>query len=84
MLVVFASVIGWQVWKLHLYNNAVREAKAAGFQWWCNDTISLIRQDWHNALKMETWGEHPANLTWEKSATFAATAKYFTDSVPRI
>ncbi len=46
------------MWNVHAYNNAVREAKAAGFEWKCDDAISLIRQDWHNALKKETWGAH--------------------------
>ena len=58
LIVLFLGGIGWQVWKLHLYNNAVREAQEAGFTWKCDDAISLIRQDWHNALKKETWGEH--------------------------
>jgi len=58
LIVVFLGGIGWQVWKLNAYNNAVREAKAAGFTWRCEDTFSLIRQDWHNALKKETWGLH--------------------------
>ena len=58
LIVVFLGGIGWQMWKLHLYNNAVREAKEAGFEWECEDTISLIKQDWRNALKKETWGAH--------------------------
>ena len=65
MVGVFATLIGWQMWELHLYNAAVREAKEAGFIWKCDDTISLIRQDWHNALKKETWGEHPRVLKME-------------------
>ena len=58
LIVLFLAVIGWQMWKLNAYNNAVREAKEARFGWTCDDAISLIRQDWHNALKKETWGEH--------------------------
>ena len=58
LIVVLLGGMGWQMWKLNLYNNAVREAKEAGFRWECDDAISLIRQDWHNALKKETWGEH--------------------------
>ena len=50
------------MWKIHLYNNAVREAKEAGFRWTCDDAFSLIKQDWHNALKKETWGAHPRVL----------------------
>ena len=62
LIVLFLGGIGWQMWKLHLYNNAVREAKEAGFEWRCEDTLSLIKQDWHNALKKETWGAHPRVL----------------------
>ena len=58
LIVLFLGGIGWQMWKLNAYNNAVREAKEAGFIWKCDDAISLIRQDWHNAFKKETWGEH--------------------------
>ena len=58
MVIALIAVIGWQMWKLNAYNNAVREAKEAGFRWSCIDPISLIRQDWHNAFKKETWGEH--------------------------
>ena len=46
------------MWSIHKYNAAVREADEAGFAWECTDTISLIRQDWRNALKKETWGAH--------------------------
>jgi len=62
LLVVFLGGIGWQMWKFNAYNNAVREAKEAGFEWVCDDAFSLIRQDWHNALKKETWGKHPRVL----------------------
>ena len=58
LIVLFLGGIGWQMWKINAYNNAVREAKEAGFTWQCEDTISLIRQDWRNAFKKETWGEH--------------------------
>ena len=65
LIVFFLGVIGWQVWKLNAYNNAVRQAKEAGFTWECDDTFSLIKQDWHNALKKETWREHKRVL-WMK------------------
>jgi len=38
------------------------EAKLAGFYWKCTDPITLIRQDWHNALKKETWSAHEREL----------------------
>ncbi len=62
LIVLFLAVIGWQMWKLNAYNNAVREAKEAGFRWRCKDTLSLIRQDWRNALKKETWAAHRREL----------------------
>ena len=55
LIVVILGGIGWQMWKLHAYNNAVREAKAAGFTWTSFDPLTLIRQDWRNALEKETW-----------------------------
>ena len=58
LIVLFLGGIGWQMWKLNAYNNAVREAEEAGFEWERDDALSLIRQDWHNALKKETWGAH--------------------------
>jgi hypothetical protein len=62
LIVLFLGGIGWQVWKLNAYNNAVRQAKEAGFTWECDDTFSLIKQDWHNALKKETWGANYRGL----------------------
>ena len=62
LIAIFLGVVGWQMWKLNAYNNAVRQAQEAGFQWKCDDAINLIRQDWHNALKKETWGAHPREL----------------------
>jgi len=56
MVAAFASAIVWQMWELHLYNAAVREAVEAGFIWECEGTLSLIWEDWRNALKKETWG----------------------------
>ena len=62
MVAAFASAIGWQMWELHLYNNAIREAKEAGFTWAYTDSLTLIRQDWRNALNKETWGAHRRDL----------------------
>ena len=63
MVAVFAALIGWQMWELHRYNAAVLEAKEAGFGWECDDTLSLIRQDWRNAFKKETWTTHERSLS---------------------
>ena len=62
LIVVFLGVIGWQMWSIHKYNAAVREAKEAEFLWICEDTFILIRRDWHNALKKETWGANYRGL----------------------
>ncbi len=59
ILLVF---IAWLIWQLFAYNNAVRMAKHAGFYWYSEDPISLIRKDWRNALKMDTWGSHQREL----------------------
>ena len=65
LIVLLLGGIGWQVWKLNAYNNAVREAEEAGFTWTCTAPLSLIRQDWRNALKKKTWGEQKRVL-WMK------------------
>ncbi len=62
MVAIIFGVCGYQVWSEHAYQNAIREAKEAGFEWKCDDAFSLIRQDWHAALKMETWGAHDRDL----------------------
>ena len=66
MVAIFLGACGWQMWNVHKYNAAVREAKEAGFIWESNDTISLIRRDWRNALKKETWGELGRQLDMRK------------------
>jgi hypothetical protein len=53
--VFFLVVIGWLLWQVFTFNNAVRMAKEAGFSWESDDPITLIREDWRNALKKETW-----------------------------
>lgn len=53
--VFFLVVIGWLVWQVFAFNNAIRMAKEAGFKWKSRDSISLISEDWQNALKKETW-----------------------------
>ena len=66
LLAIFLGACGWQMWKLHLYNNAVREAKEAGFTWKCDDAFSLIRQNYDNVWRRETWGEHQRVLWMRK------------------
>ena len=65
LLAIFLGACGWQMWSIHKYNAAVREAEEAGFAWECTDTIRLIRQDWRNALKKETWCKHTRMLVTE-------------------
>lgn len=57
-LALFLAICGYQRWLVHDYSAAVREAMEAGFEWEANDTFDLIRQDWHAALRKETWGTH--------------------------
>lgn len=62
VVAIFLAVCGWQAWRVYQYQAAVREAREAGMAWRCDDTISLIRQDWHNALKNGDMGRAPRNL----------------------
>lgn len=66
MVAAFASAIGWQMWELHLYNTAVREAKEAGFLWKCEGTLSFIWTEWRNVWNKETREEHPRVLVMRR------------------
>ena len=71
MVAVFVGVIGWQMRELHLYNAAVREAEEAGFEWEEGaNSWALIRQDWHNLWKKETWAKRESILSLGKVLDF--------------
>ena len=63
LLAIFLAGAGYQWWRINDYENAVWEAKLAGFTWTCTDPLTLIRQDWRNALKKKTWSTHVRDLT---------------------
>ena len=77
-LAIFLAGCGYAAWREYDYRSAVNEAKAAGFEWECSDPISLVRQDWHNALKKETWGAYRRTLTrgYRKNADIPELARY--------
>ena len=58
LLALFLAWGGYLAWREYDYRAAVREAKEAGFEWRNVGPWDLIRQDWHSALKKETWSTY--------------------------
>lgn len=56
----------YQWWRINDYENAVWEAKLAGFSYYSVDPITVIRADWRNALHKETWSANQRLLDLEK------------------
>jgi len=46
---------GWFVWSNYDYRVAVREAKAAGFEWEAQEPADLIKNDWHAIFDRHIW-----------------------------
>ena len=53
---------GYAAWREYDYRAAVREAKEAGFKWVESGPWDLIRADWRNALKKQTWSTYERRL----------------------
>lgn len=62
MLVLFLAIGGYFAWREYDYQQADIEAKEVGFRWEAVDPVSLIRQDWHAAMRKETWATHRRTL----------------------
>lgn len=62
VLALALAICARAAWREYDYQNAVREAKAAGLTWTCTEPTTLIRQDWNNALKKETWSTNVRSL----------------------
>jgi hypothetical protein len=62
IIAFFLVILGWLVWQIFAFNNAVRMAEEAGFVWYSEDPITLIRKDWRNALKKSPGGLNERSL----------------------
>ena len=71
LLALFLAWGGYAAWREYDYRAAVREAKEAGFGWENTGPWDLIRDDWKNALKKETWSTYVRRLVvgWDGSLT---------------
>lgn len=49
------AVCGWMVWREYDFRAAIREAKAAGWQYERRDPVTLILADWRTAGMKATW-----------------------------
>ncbi len=53
LLIALSS--GWGAWKAYDFRQALKEAKALGWQFEYNDPIAIIRDDWRDAFRKQTW-----------------------------
>ena len=49
------AILGWYGWQAYEFEQAVKEAKALGWKFESNGPIAIIREDWRNAFRKETW-----------------------------
>ena len=66
LLALFLVWGGYAAWHEYDFRAAVREAKEAGFEWRNVGPWHWIRQDWHSALKKETWSTYVRFLGIER------------------
>ncbi|MCE9610054.1 MAG: hypothetical protein K8R23_07575 [Chthoniobacter sp.] len=63
MLVAVVAACGWSGWRAYDYRAAVREARAAGFDFRESPTpFVAIRADWRAALRPATWTQRQRRL----------------------
>lgn len=58
LLLLALAATAWLGWREYDHRAAIREAQAAGFRWYSEDTTALIREDWRTAFRVET-GKKP-------------------------
>ena len=61
--VVILAILGWYGWKAYDFEQAVKEAKELGWVFESNGPIAIIREDWRNAFRKETWNAARTTLT---------------------
>ncbi len=71
------AACAYPAWQEYDYQQAISEARAAGFTWVCDDPISSIRRDWHNALSRETWSTHQRDLECREIPNLARYRRLF-------
>ncbi|MCE9610443.1 MAG: leucine-rich repeat domain-containing protein [Chthoniobacter sp.] len=63
LLVAVLATCGWSVWRAYDYRAAVREARAAGFNYVESPTpFARIRANWQAAFHLATWTNHTRAL----------------------
>lgn len=55
LAVLLLAVCAWPSWREYDHRGAVREAKAAGFEWVEKTPFDFIRKDWRTGFRRETW-----------------------------
>ena len=61
-LVGILAILGWYGWKAYEFEQAVKEAEALRWSFVSNDPIAIIREDWRNAFRKDTWNASGTTL----------------------
>lgn len=65
----------WAGWREYDFRAAIREAKAAGWQWETRDPVTLILADWRAVGRKETWTFHYRRVVHLPEGTNLAVAR---------
>ncbi len=54
---LIALSTGWGAWKAYDFQQALKEAKELGWEFQYSDPIAIIRENWRDAFRKETWSD---------------------------
>ncbi len=72
LLIALSS--GWGAWKAYDFQQAVKEAKELGWQFTYRDPIAIIRENWRDAFRKDTWSD---TRRWWSIPTSAVSERDF-------
>ncbi len=68
LLIALSS--GWGAWKAYDFQQALKEAKELGWRFHYSDPIAIIRENWRDAFRKETWSDASRELHIPTGAVF--------------
>ena len=63
LFIVILAILGWYGWKAYDFQQAVKRAEELGWEFESNDPIAIIREDWRNAFRKDTWSDTARSLS---------------------
>ena len=62
------SILGWYGWKAYDFHMVVKEATELGWRFTYDDPIAIIRENWRDAFRKDTWSDRRRDLYIETRA----------------